>query len=215
MDLAVVLAAAPSDQQAQPVLIDVHHRYLFEKLARRGSNVSRPRAAFVRINNHFGADVDPRTLKISDWQGYEDRRYSEGVTSPTVVKELTFHQAAMRHALKRERIDKVPHIEMPSRDVVNERRAATEDEYRLLMRDGRMSYRVRMFFHIAYCTGHRAQAIEQLCSGIRIDWANRVIDFNEPGRGDPTKKRNGAFPIPTSSCRSSSRVQAPPDALPE
>jgi integrase len=185
----------PSQASAPQNLIDVHRFYLRERLARRGSNVSRPRASFRNINEFFGPAADPTDLKLVDWQRYEDHRYAQGVKPPTVRREITFHQAAMRHALKRERIAKVPHIEKPSGDVIHERRAATQEEYRLLMGDGKMPYRIRMFFRLAYFTGHRAQAIEQL-EWSRVDWQEGTLDFNLPGRIVKTKKRNGAFPIP-------------------
>lgn len=177
-----------------PILLDLHQRYLHEKLRRKGSNVSRPAAGFRRICEHFGPGADPTQLKIADWAEYEDSRYAKGVQSPTVRRELTFHKAAMNHAHRRERIDKVPYIEMPNGEPLSVRRPATEAEFALLMEQGEMTRRVRLFFRIAYWTGHRAQAIEQL-SWDRCDLERGVIDFNLPGARKTNKRRNGAFPI--------------------
>lgn len=191
----LVMAPWPHPLQVfNPILLEVHRHYLHEHLTRRGANVSRPRATFRNINAFFGFDADPQQLKIADWQRYEDHRYSQGVKAPTVRREITFHLAAMNHCKKRERIAVVPYIEKPSGDVLKKRRAATVEEYQLLMRKGLMTYRIRMFFRIAYFTGHRAEAIETL-TWDRVDFVERLIDFNIPGARLTNKRRNGAFPI--------------------
>lgn len=172
----------------------IYKDYIQERLHRRGSDVRRAVSGFRRVCDFFDPLVDPTKLKLQDWARYEDHRYSEGVCAPTVRREMTYHLAAMNHARKRERIVAVPYLEKPSGDVVKERRAATEEEYQLLMRKGVMSWRIRMFFRLAYWTGHRAKAIEQLTFA-RVNWSNRTIDFNLPGVNHRNKRRNASFPI--------------------
>jgi integrase len=193
-ELVMVPWPHPLQTQEEPCLIEIHRHYIHERLMRRGSDTRRAVMSFRYIANYFGPGANPTKLKRQDWSSYEDWRYSTGVVAPTVRREITFHQAAMNHAHVCERIDKVPKIVKPSAEVIHERRAATEEEYRRLMRDGVMPYRIRMFFRLAYYTGHRAQAIEQL-RWTSIDWDSRTIDFTNGKPTPKTKRRNRAFPI--------------------
>lgn len=187
---------APQLVWDKPVILmpDIHQAYLDEHLRRRGSNVNRPKKSLQNISAFFGTPCDPMKLEIGDWERYEDHRYAQGVQAPTVRREITAHQAAMGHARKRRRIPYVPYVEKPSGAVLKPRRAATEEEYALLMRKGVMTWRTRMLFRLAYWTGHRAKALEQVTFD-RIDWVNGTINFNVPGMRITTKRRNSAFPI--------------------
>lgn len=181
-------------EDGAPQLWEINQQYVVERLKRRQAATTRAAAATLRMfEDFFGRNCDPTKLRIADFARYEDMRYEKGKKRSTVHRELACLKAAMRHAMKRERIDKVPYIEMPSAEVVTERRAATVEEIALLFAS-EMKYRIWMVFQLMYWTGHRAGAVEQL-EWARVDFENGVIDFRVPGRDHRNKRRNGAFPI--------------------
>lgn len=181
-------------EDGAPELWQINQQYVVERLKRRECPTARAAHAILRgFEQFFGRSCDPTKLKIADFARYEDMRYEKGLKRSTVRRELTVLKAALNHARKRERIEKVPYIEMPSAEVIIERRAATEEEIAKLFAS-EMPYRIWMVFQVMYWTGHRATACEEL-TWDRVDFGNGVIDFNVPGRRLSNKRRNAAFPM--------------------
>lgn len=184
----------PTDPLRPPYLLaDAWRDYIHERCRRLGQDI--PRVCYVARHwlRIMGPEAEPNRWKIADINRYEDVRRSEGVMGTTIRREMSLQQAALRHGIKRERLDRAPHFEKPSQ-VGRVRRALTEDEFQRLMLQP-MPFRIRMFFLLAYWTGHRARAIETL-TWDRVHFDSRTIDFNEPGARRTNKRRVDGFPIP-------------------
>jgi integrase len=174
-------------------LYDAWSDYIAEHCARKGQEVRR----VVYVARHWlrimGPDSEPATWKRATVDRYAEQRRAEGVMGSTIRREMSLQRAALSHAKKWERIDKVPHFEKPSGQG-SIRRPMTEEEYARLMRSP-LPRRVRMFYLLAYHTGHRARAIETL-PWDRVDLERGTIDFNEPGARRTNKRRVDGFPMP-------------------
>ncbi len=182
--------------QAWPdaTLANVYRSYVHEHVMRKGQDVPRVIAVARHFCEFFGWDRDAATLKLADFAALEDKRRADGVGATSVRREFTYHRAAVSHAFKRERVSKIPHIVMPE-GTPAKRRPLSMAEYELLMKKAPMSYRTRMYFRMAFWTGHRASAIEQL-TWDRVHFDSRTIDFNVPGMRITSKRRVDGFPIP-------------------
>lgn len=147
--------------------------------------------------NYFMDVVSPKqeAVKITTGQveDYIDYRVAMGVCILTPRRELIFVKAAAANAFRRNRIALLPYFELPDGEQ-KVRRPLTETEFRLVMSKP-MSKRLRRFYWIAYYTGHRSKAIEEL-QWPRLDLVGRTIDFNVPGRLINNKRRAKDFPIP-------------------
>lgn len=170
-----------------------YNYYVNEWMLRRGQIVKRFLICARHIIDFFGPAMDPTKIKVAEGKRFEDYRYAQGCAAATIRKDLRMHLAAMHHNLKRERIEKVPYLEMPEGPAL-EPRPLTEDEFRALMRLNTMPYRRRMFWRLAYWTGHRSRAIE-LLKWPQVDLEARTINFNEPGARKTNKRRADGFPI--------------------
>jgi integrase len=176
-----------------PTLLQLWRDYIHEHARRKGQEINR----IVYVAKHFlrimGIDSTPGLWKRADVRAYEDQRKAEGVMASTIRREMCLQQASLNHARKWERIERVCHFEKPSGEN-RMRRPLTEEEFRRLMLSP-LPRRIRMFFLMAYHTGHRAGAIEGL-TWDRVDFGARTIDFNEPGMRRTNKRRVSGFPIP-------------------
>lgn len=139
----------------------------------------------------FFWDRDPLTFRRADYRMYEAKRKADGVCSATVRRELCIWQAAYNHSATEERFPGRLKIALPAGSPPR-RRFLTKDEQARVMRQP-MSRRVRLFFILAFGTGARSKAIEEL-TWDRVDFGNRMIDFNVPG-ARITKKRRVLAPM--------------------
>lgn len=176
-----------------PTLLGVWRDYIREHCMRLDQDVKR----VVYTAHHWlrimGIDAAPGAWKRANVMQYVDARLSEGVAPTTIRREETLQRAALGHAVKWERIEKVCYFPTPPGESAK-RRPLTEEEFARVMRQP-MPRRVRMFFLLAYWTGHRARAIEEL-EWSRVNWESRTLDFNVPGRRLHNKRRVSGFPIP-------------------
>ncbi len=134
----------------------------------------------------WGFDRDVATLKRADCRAYRTHRLAEGVKDASIRRELSMAQAAVRHAAREERILAAPQFEIPPGSDPRVR-FLTEDEHRKLMAlpmDGRL----RRFFRLAFGTGARSEAIQEL-TWDRVDMQNRLIDFRLQGVRYKNKRR--------------------------
>lgn len=149
------------------------------------------------VANHWlaimGKGSDVSKWKRIDIQFYEDQRRATGVMGATIRREMSLMQAALNFAKRWEMVDRVPHFEKPSGEA-RKRRPLTEGEYKRLMASA-LPRRIRMFYLLAYWTGHRSRAIETL-PWTRVNFEARTLDFNEPGARKTNKRRVDGFPIP-------------------
>ena len=173
-------------------LYDVWSAYIHEHAMPRQQDVRRVAYVARHWFRIMGPDAEPATWKRANVDQYTARRKAEGVQAATIRRELCIQQAALNHARKFERIEKVPHFEKPIGEPAK-RRPMTDEEFRRLMASP-MPRRVRLFFILAFNTGSRASAIEEL-TWDRVDLEGRTIDFNVPGRPRNNKRRVSGFPI--------------------
>ena len=183
----------PAARRPPLLLAEVWRDYLHEHCARKGQDLRRviyTARPWLRI---FGPDAEPALWKRRDIQEYEDIRKREGLSACSIRREMCLQQAALNHAKKWERIPTVVHFEKPSGDG-KKRRPLAQEEFDRLMKSP-LSHRLRMFFLVAYWTGHRSRAIETL-TWDRVDLEKRTINFTEPGARRTNKRRVDGFPIP-------------------
>lgn len=175
-------------------LHDCFCAYAHERLIKKGKDVLRAWQGFNRFFDVAAPSLEASAVTTGMVEEYVEMRVDdEGKSMGTVRRELTFVKSAILHAHRRNRIALAPYIEIPDY-IPKKRRPLSEDEYRLVMRQP-MSGRLYRFYRVAYYTGHRAEAIEEL-TWDRADLEKRVIDFNVPGRRITNKRRCADFPIP-------------------
>ena len=182
---------APGHYEVRQCFIHYSH----ERLIKRGKS---PIRAWIGFNN-FMEIVNPwqaaAEIKTGQVEEYVDRRLEQGVTALTMRRELAFVKAALMHAHRRNRITILPPIELPEGQG-KFRRPMDELDFRLVMAQT-MSDRLRKFYWVAYYTGHRSAAIEELTwDRVLLDAEKPTIDFNVPGRLITNKRRAADFPIP-------------------
>jgi hypothetical protein len=182
-----------ADSEENFLVMRGYQLYMHEWMMRKGQDTARFSISARHVLEFFGYDAKPADINIRTAPAYEDARIADGKSPLTVKKDFAMHLAAMNHNRKRGRIVAVPYIEMPEGEG-RQRRPLTEDEFRALMRLT-MPYRRRMFWRLAYWTGHRSRAIETL-PWTRIHFDTRTIDFNDPLMRKTNKRRADGFPIP-------------------
>lgn len=173
-------------------LLGAWHAYLWEHVRKKGQEFQRVgyvAKGWLRI---MGIDATPGLWKIADVARYEDQRRTERVMGTTIRREQLLQQACLNHNRKRERLDRIPHFEKAEGEG-RPRRPLADEEFRRLMRSF-MPYRIRMFFLLAFHTGHRSRAIETL-PWSRVNLEERYINFNDPAMRKTNKRRRDGFPI--------------------
>lgn len=187
------LDLVPAPGRPPLVHADAWRDYLWERCRKIGQDhrrVTYVANGCLRILDP-GAEVGKWMME--DIHGYEIARRDDGVMGSTIKRELSLLQAALNHALHRERVERVPHFEMPTVET-GHRRPLTEEELDRLLAS-KLPRRIWLFYFVARWTGHRSRAIETL-KWDRVDFQRRLINFNEPGARRTNKRRNGAYPIP-------------------
>ncbi|HSW83497.1 MAG TPA: tyrosine-type recombinase/integrase [Usitatibacter sp.] len=167
--------------------------YSVQRVIAKGKDPRRCWESFNRFFESVSPQQDAAKLTTGQVEDYVEARLAAGAAVGTVRRELTFVRAAISNAHRRNKIAQRPFIELPDGEYA-ERRPLTEDEYRLVMRQP-MSARLRRFYVVAYFTGHRSGAIEEL-TWDRVDFQRGLINFNVPGRAINNKRRASDFPIP-------------------
>lgn len=176
-----------------PTHLELWRDYIHEHARRLGQDVQRLTYVALHWLRIMGIDSTPGEWKRAHTQRFVDARLAEGVKPTTIRRDMCLMQACLNHARKWERIEKVPHFEKPSGEG-SKRRPLTEEEFARIMRQPMLG-RVKRFFLLAYWTGHRSRAIEEL-TWDRVDFERRTLDFNVPGRRLHNKRRVSGFPIP-------------------
>jgi integrase len=134
----------------------------------------------------WGEDRDLNTMKRNDGRYFVEQRLAKGVKPATARRDLTIIGAMMRHEKKEERITNVPSFQMPAASSPRIR-FLTEEEHGRLM-ESKLPPRLRKFFIVAFLTGARSEAIEQL-TWDRVNLEHRTIDFRVPGVAYRNKRR--------------------------
>lgn len=133
------------------------------------------------LGNDMTADLKPaRLLSYQSW------RYKAGRKHGTVKRELNVLLAALNHAHKHERIEKVPVIQMPETPEPKDR-YLTHDEFGALLSHIHAPH-LRLFVLLAIFTGQRKGAILDL-TWQQVNLKAGMIDFNPQGRVRTSKGR--------------------------
>ena len=160
--------------------------YLQEHCTKSGVDLQRAWGALEDWIAALGHDRDVSTLKRADGRLVVERVAARGCTSATAGRILTFGIAALNHARKEERIAKVPTFQKPARAEPRLRWLSREEHRRLMQSP--MPPRLYRFFLLAFATGARSRAIEQL-TWDRVDLAKRTIDYRLPNTNHKNKRR--------------------------
>lgn len=142
------------------------------------------------VFKHILRKMDPTqlidTIGRADGRNYVNARLAEGVKPATARRELSLFLAALNHEVREERSKSKFGFQMPPQSEPRIR-YLTREEYARLMRTP-MPPRIYRFFLLAFGTGARARAIEQL-TWDRVDLQRRTIDFRLPGVNHKNKRR--------------------------
>jgi integrase len=160
--------------------------YIEEHLVAQGRDPRRMEIVKKHAYRIWGEDTDVSDLDRAKTRHYIATRQAEGAKGATIRRELALVQAALNHNVKEERIAKAPKFVKPPPGEPRVR-WLTRDEHRALMAQP-MQYRIRMFLLLAFGTGARSKAIEEL-TWDRIDWTARTVDFRVPGVTYRNKRR--------------------------
>jgi integrase len=173
-----------------PTLWDIHGQYVREWVVPQKCDLSRTVAALFRTYRVWEPQRDARTFTRADGRDFVAMRRSDGVCDGvcdgTVRRDLTIAMAAFGHAKREERIPEVPKFAMPKGGEPR-MRFLTPQEHGQLMRVVK-PHRRMMFWLLAFETGVRSKAIEEL-RWSQVDLVNRVIDFRTPGKDHKNKRR--------------------------
>jgi integrase len=134
--------------------------------------------------------LDPQTLVESLTRNhgriYSQQRTVDGVSGASARRELSVISAAIFHAKKEGRIATAPALWKP--EPASPRvMFLTPEDYGRLMRLP-MTRRMRIFWLLAFGTGARSEAIQEL-TWDRIDWERKVVDYRVPNTVYKNKRR--------------------------
>lgn len=175
----------------EPMLLRTFRNYLAEKIRPQGSYVPRFARAAANMSAFYGYDRHPNSLKRADHRAYIEHRLSQGVVHATIRRELAVLSAAINHDFKEERLPVGIKVVLPPMSQPRKRFLTEEEMHRVMAQP--MPHRIRMFFRLAFATGARATAIQEL-QWDRVDFANGLLDFNVPG-ARRTNKRRAILPL--------------------
>ncbi len=131
----------------------------------------------------FASAVTPETCRAyGRWRGKSDG---------TVRRELGVLRAALNHAHREGRLSRQVPVELPNSPEPKDRWLTRAEAARLIkaaMRSSKARLHLPLFILIGLYTGKRSEAILSL-RWTDVDFDNRRIDFNPPGRKRTTKRR--------------------------
>lgn len=167
-------------------LFRLMHDYTMEWLIPEKCDLSRAMNAVRNGLRIFGSERDASTFARADSRYYTKIRMEEGVSGAAVRRELTTIRAAFGHAVREERLIAAPKFQMPPA-AASRIRFLTREEFKLLMATPKPP-RLHRFFTLAFGTGARAAAIQEL-TWDRVNLAERTIDYRVPGVRYKNKRR--------------------------
>lgn len=181
------------DAERTIMICDVFDAYAREHVAmktkpafRLEQDVKRVQETGRIIMRRLGATTPVLALNRNSGRVYAKQREQDGVSPASARRELGVLRAAIGHAKREGRIPEVPEIWRPNAATPRPF-WITKEQYRELMRQ-EMTKRMRLFWMIAFNTGARSEAIEEL-TWDRINWKDRTADFRVPGVRYTNKRR--------------------------
>lgn len=172
---------------AQPqCLLDALRHYYHEWVIPNSRSPNRSLYVFKHLLRHNDPTKLIDGIGRQDGRAYVAARTEDGVKPATIRREMCLWLAALNHAVREERSKCKFGFQMPPMSEPRIR-YLTREEYARLMRTP-MPPRIYRFFLIAFGTGARSRAIEEL-TWDRVDLQRRVIDFRLPGVNHKNKRR--------------------------
>lgn len=165
--------------------------YINEHVIPMNGDAYRTRIDAKLFIRHFGPDRKVTSITRQEQHDLIGQRLAEGKASATVRREFVRFYAAIRHAIKTERMEKFAFAKLPQKGPP--RIVWLTDEQVATVRAQKMSERLCRFYWIAFEAAQRARAIEELTVG-RVDLERREMDFRVPGVIYRNKRR-GVVPI--------------------
>lgn len=151
---------------------------------------------YAKLLPHFG-HLAVGDVTTSHVRSYIAARKAGRIGRPsvghTIARELSVLNAAVNHAIKAKRLSlaEKPHIELPAHSPPRER-WLTHTEAQAFLRaargTGERLPRVYIFVMLALNTASRKTALLQM-KWDQVDFDNRIIYLNPPGRAQTTKRR--------------------------
>lgn len=162
------------------------------------------RHGWKAIGPVFG-DLLPEHITHQHCVRYIEQRRSNGISDTTIFNELNHLNLTLRWAMKRNLIDKVPHIQRPSKPPPRERSLSRAEASALL--GACSSPHLWLFTVIGLQTGARTEAILEL-TWQRVDFEEGKVDF----RFHTGSRRKGRAVVPMSTTLRSALKNAHQDA---
>lgn len=169
-----------------PTLDRAFRDYSREHAVARGVDINRVGSAARDWMTALGPQADISKLTRADGRTVVQHILSRGVKPASARRNMAIGIAALNHAKKEERITTVPKFQMPDSSPPR-MRWLTRDEHRALMRAPKPS-RIYRFWLIAFATGARSRAIEEL-RWSQVSFRDRTIDFRQPNVVYRNKRR--------------------------
>lgn len=145
----------------------------------------------------LGPEFDATKLTRADGRTVMEYERSRGVKSATIRRNMAMGVAALNHAVREGRLREIPRFQRPDSSPARIR-WLTPEEYKRLESTPKPP-RVHRFFVLAFSTGARSEAIQEL-TWDRVDFENRTIDYRVPGQVMPANKRRVVSPMNDKLC---------------
>lgn len=139
----------------------------------------------------LGPDFPVEKITRSDGRKVIEALRLRGLKPGSVKRVMSVGIAALHHAKKEGRLKEVPKFPKVAAGEPRVRWLSREEHRRIM--NAPKPPRLHRFYVIAFATGARSEAIEQL-TWDRVDFRNRTIDFRIPGK-DHKNKRRAVVPI--------------------
>lgn len=133
----------------------------------------------------------PSMIRQEHTLSYAEKRRSRGVSNSTINSELSLLRSALKYAYNEGWIRKMPNIALPRPNPPKERWLKKDEAHKLL--GASRAFHLKLFCLIALNTAARRGAIQDLMWD-QVDLENRLINFNQAGRVQ-TSKRRPTLPI--------------------
>lgn len=177
-------ATEPVDELTVPQALD----WYWDSYAK---DLMRPDSADLAMRNlktFFGSTLAEQCT-ISKQQAYVDHKREIGYGVESIRRDLSVLSAALRRAVKHNKLDRAPPFLTLTPAPPRERWLARDEVARLFRRLRRKRSRhVLLFARLALYTGARTMAILDL-TWDRVNFQTGIIDFNVPGRRITKKRR--------------------------
>src|SRR5258706_11277187 len=187
-----VMGIAPVEVEPRATTLHmVMWSYLHEHCIQNTTNARRATQAAGEWCQALGYNFDASKITRGDGRKVIEALQDRGLKPGSVKRIMGVGIAALHHAKREGRITEIPKFPKISGGQPRVR-WLSRDEHRRLMQ-APMARRLKDFLIIAFATGARSEAIEQLTPR-RVDFVARTIDFRLEGV-DHKNKRRAVVPI--------------------